>query len=71
MRADIHAPNRIPVDVKNSPQIARNADRVHGFAVSRRQLVDFVRAQLGIEGIVLKNSECNRGRSPLLRRQFR
>lgn len=41
MSADIHAPNRIPFDVKNSPQIARNADRVHGLAVSGGQLVDF------------------------------
>ena len=66
--ADVDAPNGIALNIKNSPQIALHADRVHRFAVSGRELVDFVRAQPPIEWVLFKNLERS-DRRPLLRQE--
>ena len=56
MCADVHRNNEITFDIENDAQVALNIHRIDGSAISRRETVDFVRAQPGIERVSLENS---------------
>ena len=46
--ADVHAPDRVALDVENGAQIAFDADGKDGYAVFVRRPVDFVRTRLDL-----------------------
>ena len=63
MGADVHGHHKIARDIKNGAQVFLNVHGADDSPVLRRQTVDFVRAQAGIEGVLLEDlSSPSRGR---------
>ena len=67
----IHAPYDVAFDIKRGSQIASNLHSMNRFAVDGRELVNLVRPEARIEGILLENLKCSCRQSLLLRSQFR
>ena len=67
----IDAPYDIAFDIERGAEIVGNFHSMNRFTVDSRELVNFVRSQARIEGILLENLERSCRQSLLLRSQSR
>jgi hypothetical protein len=58
MSSDVNAPNGASLQIENRAKIGLEPYGINGFAVSRRELMDFVDAKTWIKRILLENAEC-------------
>jgi hypothetical protein len=68
---DVHAPNRVSLNIEGSPEVAFDDSSMDCLSVSGRELVDLVRAQPRIERVLFENLESGSSGPLLFRRQFR